>query len=90
MAYMNQERKATIAKALKPVLAKYKVKGSLRVRNHMSIVLTLKSGSIDFIENFIETDLATNYGKRLSQDQIDLLLGLDTIASAVSKLDSKT
>ena len=73
MAYMNQERKATIAKALKPVLAKYKVKGSLRVRNHMSIVLTLKSGSIDFIENFIETDLATNYGKRLSQDQIDYI-----------------
>ena len=51
MAYMNQERKAKITQALKPVLAKYKVKGSLSVRNHMSIVLTLKSGSIDFIAN---------------------------------------
>jgi hypothetical protein len=51
MAYMNQERKAKIAQTLKPILAKYKVKGSLSVRNHSTIVLTLKSGVIDFIEN---------------------------------------
>jgi hypothetical protein len=51
MAYMNQERKAKIAQALKPVLAKYKVKGTLSVRNHMAICLTLKSGPIDFIGN---------------------------------------
>ena len=48
---MNQERKQKIAQALKPILAKYKVKGSLSVRNHSSIVLTLKSGAIDFIGN---------------------------------------
>jgi hypothetical protein len=36
---------------LKPILAKYKVKGSLSVRNHITIVLTLKSGAIDFIGN---------------------------------------
>ena len=48
---MNQERKAKIAQALKPVLAKYKVKGTLSVRNHMAICLTLKSGPIDFIAN---------------------------------------
>lgn len=52
MAWMNQERKAKIAAALKPVLAKYGVKGSLSVRNHSSIVLTLKSGKIDFIGNY--------------------------------------
>lgn len=51
MAYMNQERKAIIAKALKPVLTKYGVKGSLRVRNHSTICLTIKSGVIDFIGN---------------------------------------
>jgi hypothetical protein len=51
MAYMNQERKATITNSLKPILAKYGVKGSLSVRNHSSIVLTLKSGKIDFIAN---------------------------------------
>ena len=51
MAYMNQERKAKIADKLKPILKKYGVKGSLSVRNNSSIVLTLKSGSIDFIAN---------------------------------------
>jgi len=51
MAYMNQERKAKITQALKPVLAKYGVKGTLSVRNHSTICLTLKSGKIDFIAN---------------------------------------
>ena len=51
MAYINQEGKAKIAEALKPILAKYKVKGTLRVRNHLAITLTLKSGPIDFIAN---------------------------------------
>ena len=51
MAYMNSERKAKIAANLKPILKKYGIKGSLRVRNHMAIVLTLKSGKIDFIAN---------------------------------------
>ena len=51
MAYMNSERKAKIAANLKPILKKYGIKGTLRVRNHMAIVLTLKSGKIDFIAN---------------------------------------
>ena len=51
MAYMNQDRKAQISKMLKPILKKYGVKGSLSVRNHSTICLTLKSGSIDFIAN---------------------------------------
>jgi len=73
MAYMNQERKARIATALKPVLAKYKVKGSLSVRNHSSIVLTLKSGKIDFIENFIKTDANSIVGRKMDESQIDYL-----------------
>jgi hypothetical protein len=48
MAYMNQEKKAIIAAAMKPVLKKYNMKGSLSVRSHLSICLTVKSGSIDF------------------------------------------
>ena len=51
MAYMNSERKAKIAANLKPILKKYGIKGTLRVRNHMAIVLTIKSGPIDFIAN---------------------------------------
>jgi len=48
MAYMNQEKKSKIAAALKPVLAKYGMKGSLSVCRHSTIVLTLQSGAIDF------------------------------------------
>jgi len=51
MAYMSQEKKAKIAPKIKAILAKYKVKGSLSVRNHMTLCLTLKSGAIDFIAN---------------------------------------
>ena len=51
MAYMSQEKKAVIAAKIKPILAKYGVKGSLSVRHHSTIVLTLKSGKIDFVEN---------------------------------------
>ena len=52
MAYMNQERKAKIAKNLKPILAKFGVKASLAVRNHSTILLNVKSSPIDFIGNF--------------------------------------
>jgi hypothetical protein len=61
MAYMNQERKALIAKALKPVLAKYGVKGTLSVRNHSTICLTIKSGKIDFIGNSNRVCGASHY-----------------------------
>ena len=70
MAYMNQERKQKIATNLKPILAKYGVKGSLSVRNHSTIILTLKSGKIDFIENFIQTDNFKSYGKKMSEDHV--------------------
>ena len=51
MAYMNQERKQERAPAIKAILKKYNVKGSLAVRNHSTLVLNLKAGSIDFIAN---------------------------------------
>ena len=54
MAYMNQERKAKVAAKVKPILAKYGMKGSLSVRNHSTIVLKLTSGSIDFIGDLQE------------------------------------
>lgn len=51
MAYMNQEKKAKIAAVLKPILKKYGLKGTLSVRNHMTIVLTLTEGKIDFAKD---------------------------------------
>ena len=70
MAYMNQEKKAKIAALLKPIMAKYGVKGSLSVNNHSTIVLTVKSGSIDFVENYIKTDAEKPYAKHFSEDQV--------------------
>jgi hypothetical protein len=61
MAYMNQERKAKIQAAIKPILNRYGVKGSLSVRHHSTIVLTLKSGKIDFIENSNRVCSASHY-----------------------------
>lgn len=52
MAYINQDDKKRIAARLKPVLARYGVKGTLSIRNHSTITLTVKSGKIDFIGNY--------------------------------------
>ena len=48
MAYISQTKKAEIAPVVKGILAEYGLKGSLSVDNHSSLVLTLKSGKIDF------------------------------------------
>ena len=61
MAYMSPEKKAKIAPKIKAILAKYKVKGSLAVRNHMTLCLNLKSGSIDFIANSNKVCSNTHY-----------------------------
>lgn len=55
MAYVSQEKKASLAPAVKAICKKYKVKGTLSVSNHSTLVLTIKSGAIDFIENFNKT-----------------------------------
>ena len=52
MAYMSQERKAEIAPVVKAICKKYGVKASMAVRHHSTLVLNIKSGSIDFIGNY--------------------------------------
>lgn len=49
MAYMCQGKKKALAPAIKAVLSKYGVKGSISVDNHSSLVVTLKEGVLDFI-----------------------------------------
>lgn len=66
MAYMNQSKKQIIQQNLKPILAKYGVKGSLRVRNNHAITLTLRSGSVDFVADMTER----GYGNRTTKDEI--------------------
>jgi len=73
MAYMSQERKSEIAPKVKSILSKYGIKGSLSVRHHSTLVLNIKSGSIDFIENYIATDSNVLHGRKMDQGQIDYL-----------------
>ena len=73
MAYVSQEMKAKLAPTIKAVLKKYKVKGTLAVRNHSTLVVNIKEGAIDFIENFIATDANVMHGRKMAQDQIDYL-----------------
>lgn len=51
MAYIDQTRKAAIAPKVKEILAKYGLKGSLSIKDHSELVLSIKSGKIDFIQN---------------------------------------
>lgn len=56
MAYVSQELKAKLAPTIKSVLKKYKMKGSISVRNHMSLVVTVKEGAIDFGSDYIDVN----------------------------------
>lgn len=51
MAYMSREHKAELAVTIKAILKKYNVQGSIAVRNLSTLVVNIKSGSIDFIAN---------------------------------------
>ena len=59
MAYVSQEMKKELAPAIKTILKKYGVKGTLAVRHHSTLVLNIKSGKIDFIKD--SADGAHNY-----------------------------
>ena len=48
MAYVSQADKKALAPAIKAVLNKYGMKGSIRVRHHSTLCVTVKSGAIDF------------------------------------------
>ena len=48
MAYYSQEMKKAVQSEMKKLLKEYGLKGSLSVRDYRSVVLTIKSGAIDF------------------------------------------
>lgn len=52
MAYISQDEKKIVAAQIKPVLAKFGLKGTLSIRHHAKLVLTISSGKIDFITNY--------------------------------------
>lgn len=58
MAYMDQTKKAALAPSIKSVLAKYKMRGSIGVRNHSTLVCKVSSGPVDVIGNMYEIAVA--------------------------------
>lgn len=54
MAYVSQELKKSLSPAIMSILKKYGLTGSLRVRNHMTLMLTVRGGRIDFLSNYSE------------------------------------
>ena len=47
MAYVSQEMKKELAPAIKAVLKKYRMKGSIAVNNHSTLEVNLSEGYID-------------------------------------------
>lgn len=69
---MSQEKKAKIAEALKPILKKYGIKATLSVQSHSAISLNIKSGKINFIDNYnrvCNSDYYQNRGFRKVEEQ---------------------
>lgn len=56
MAYMNQQRKAERAPAIKAILKKYGQKGSLSVQNYSTLRLKVKDAAGMFAEEFLNAD----------------------------------
>jgi len=56
MAFVSQTLKSKLAPTIKAVLKKYKMKGSISVRNHSSLVVTVKEGVIDFGKDNVDVN----------------------------------
>lgn len=51
MAYIDQETKKKLAPEIKKVLKKYGMKGTISIKNHMALCVTLRQGALDLIGN---------------------------------------
>ena len=49
MAYVSKETKAKLSPAIKAVLKKYKMKGTIAVRHHTMLVVNIKEGELDIL-----------------------------------------
>lgn len=56
MAYISQEDKKELAPAIKAVLKKYKMKGTISIRDHRTLVVTIKSGALPFEEDYAQVN----------------------------------
>lgn len=66
MAYISQNEKKVLAVEIKSVLKKYGMKATIGVSNHSTLVVNIKSGSLDIIGNWFEKQT-----ERHNADQFD-------------------
>ena len=52
MAYVSKQDKAELAPAIRAVLKKYDMKGSISIRHYSTLVVKIKQGAIDFADYF--------------------------------------
>jgi hypothetical protein len=52
MAYVSQDFKKKVSPIIKQIMQKYKLRGSLSVNHHSTLVLTIKQGELDIIGNY--------------------------------------
>ena len=81
MAYITQDQKKQLAPGIKQVLKKYGVKGSIAIRNNMTLVVNLQAGEINFARSknygLFRTEVNTFYiEKEWSGDAQQFLLEL--------------
>ncbi len=69
MAYMSQENKASKMPAIKAVLKKYGMKGTVAVRHYSTLIVNVREGKIDFAAN--EKEVPANTGGWRGYSQIN-------------------
>ena len=57
MAYMTQQMKKELAPGIKKVLNKYGMKASLGVRHHSTLVVRIKKGKLDLVNDSVNGKL---------------------------------
>ena len=56
MAYISQDEKSKLSPAIKAILKKYDMKGSIGIRHHSTLFVNLSAGSIDFGAEYIQVN----------------------------------
>lgn len=53
---MSQERKAQLSPAIKAHCKRYGIKATIGVHHHSTLVVNIKSGKLDFCQNYFDTN----------------------------------
>lgn len=67
MAYVSQELKKSLSTSIKAVLKKFKMKGTIAVRHHSTLVVNISQGALDVIGNLKKTT-----GKEFTYQYVDV------------------